>query len=225
MRRKFVGLGLLLLLSAVSVLAQTQPAPTPTSTPTPTPTSAVVEKKSYDLLLERAKKGDPALDFTALRLAFYESPHYNPNVPMMTYRPLWGAVAQKNYPEAIKIAQSVLEKNFVEVNAHMVAQIAYRETGDVERAQFHKYVADGLLNSIKAKGDGKNIETAYEVISINEEYGLMRSMELRPIKQALIPDKEHFFDAITVIDPQTNQQRLIYFNVDKVFAFAARKKN
>jgi hypothetical protein len=221
MRVKSIGLVSLLLLSTVTALSQTVKSATPSPTPPPTPPTA--EKKSYDALLEQAKKSDPTVDFTALRMAFYESPNYNPNTPMMTYRPLWGSLGQKNYPEAIKIAQSVLEKNFVEVNAHLVAHTAYRETGDMARAQFHKTVADGLLSSIKAKNDGKTMETAYHVISINEEYGLMRSMELRPVKQALIPDKGHFYDAITVIDPQTSQQSLIYFNVDKVFAW--RKKN
>lgn len=118
----------------------------------------------------------------------------------------------------------MLEKNFVEVNAHMVAQLAYQETGNTERAQFHKFMADGLLNSIKSKGDGKRTDTAFEVISINEEYGLLRSMGLRPIKQSLLQDKGHYFDALTVVDPQTNQQRVVYFNIDKPFSWEDRKK-
>jgi hypothetical protein len=223
MTRKSLGLGLLLLLSTASVLAQSQPMPTPTPTPTKPLPATVAEKNTYDALLERAKKGDRSVDFTELRMRFYESPHYNPNTPMMTYRALYGALGQKNFEEAIKIAQSVLEKNFVEVNAHMVAHVAYRETGDTERAAFHKYIADGLLNSIKSKGDGKAMDTAFYVISINEEYGLMRSLEMRPIKQALLQDKGHFFDAITVVDTQTNQQSMVYFNVDKVFAWKKKE--
>ena len=211
-RRAFV-LCLLLVLSALPSFAQS-----------PTPTPQATEKNSYQSLLEKVKKGDRTVDFTALRTAFYESPDYNPHTPMMTYRPLYGALAQKNYAEAIKIAQSVLEKNFVEVNAHMVAQIAYQETGDAERAQFHKFVVEGLLNSIKSKGDGKSMETAFHVISINEEYGLLRSLGLRPIKQALMQDKGHFFDALTVVDPQTNQQSMVYFNVDKPFNWEGGKK-
>jgi hypothetical protein len=50
----------------------------------------------------------------------------------------------------------------------MAAQIAYQETGNAERAQFHKFMADGLLNSIKSSVDGKSPQTAFEVISINE---------------------------------------------------------
>lgn len=203
----------LLALSSVSA----QP---PSATPTPKASPA---KSKLDELIDKAKKLDRTLDFTELRIAFYESANYNPHAPMMTYRPLYGALGQKNFAEAIKIAESVLEKNIVEVNAHMVAQAAYQETGNAERGQFHKFMADGLLNSIKSKGDGKSPGTAFEVISINEEYGLLRSMGLRPISQSLIDEKGHLVDALTIVDPKTNQQTVVYFNVDRPFKWSARK--
>ena len=54
--------------------------------------------------------------------------------------------------------------------------------------------------------------------------GLIRSLGLRPIKQALIQDKGHFYDAMTVVDPQTNQESMLYFNVDKSFNWQPPKK-
>ena len=213
MNRRLSGAFIILLFTLISVAAQT-------AQETPKPT----EKTKYDLLLEKVKQKDPSVNFTELRHAFYESPNYNPYSPMMTYRPLNAALSQKNYEEVLKIAESVFAKNFVEVNAHMAAQIAYQETGNTERAQFHKFMADGLLNSIKSSVDGKTPATAFEVISINEEYGLIRSLKLRPIKQALVMDKGHSYDAITVIDPQTNQESTVYFNIDKPFNWQERKK-
>src|SRR5688500_1118682 len=224
MFRKSLVFVFLVLVLAVSAAAQTQttpsptPTPSPAASPTPTPKSSPAAKGKYESLLERVKKGDRTVDFTELRLAFYESSNYNPYAPMLTYRPLWGAVAQKNYAEAIKVAQSVFEKNFIEVNANMVAHIAYRETGDTERAAFHRFMADGMLASIKSTKDGKTPETAFEVISVSEEYGLMRSMALRPIRQSLIQDKGHFLDALVVLD-RTNQERTVFFNVDKPFTW------
>lgn len=214
MSHKSFAVFIVLLILATSVHGQN---------PSPTPSSVTVKSK-YDFLLEKVKQKDPSVNFTDLRIAFYESPLYHPHTPMMTYRPLNAALAQQNYEEALKIANSVLEKNFVEVNAHIVAQIAYQETGNAERAQFHKFMTDGLLNSIKASGDGKTTATAFEVISINEEYGLVRSLGLKPIKQSLVQDKSRNYDALTVIDPQTNQQSTIYFNVDKPFSWSGEKK-
>lgn len=213
MERRLSGALLTLLFTLISVYAQT-------AQDTPKPP----DRGKYDVLLEKVKQKDPSVNFTELRHAFYESPLYNPYTPMLTYRPLNAALGQKDYEEALKIAESVLAKNFVELNAHMAAQIAYQETGNTERAQFHKYMADGLLNSIKGSADGNTKETAFEVISINEEYGLIRSLRLRPIKQALVHDKGHSYDAITVVDPQTNQESIIYFNIDKPFNWQNRKK-
>jgi tetratricopeptide (TPR) repeat protein len=210
--RRLTGAFLVLLFVAISVSAQTAEA-------TPKP----AEKIKYEQLLEKVKQKDPSVDFTQLRHAFYESPNYNPYAPMMTYRPLNAAIAQKNYEEALKIAESVFAKNFVEVNAHMAAQIAYQETGNTERAEFHKFMVDGLLKSIKSSGDGKSPATAYEVISINEEYGLIRSLGLRPTGQALVEDKGRHYDAMTVVDPKTNQESKLYFNIDKPFNWQSRK--
>ena len=209
MTRRLAGACLVLLFVVIAVAAQDTPKP--------------VEKTKYDLLLEKVKQKDPSVNFTELRHAFYESPHYNPYAPMMTYRPLNAALAQKNYEEVLKIAESVLAKNFVEVNAHMAAQIAYQETGNAERAEFHKFMAEGLLKSIKGSVDGKSPEKAFEVISINEEYGLIRSLGLRPIGQALVEDKGRRYDAITVVDPKTNEESKIYFNIDKPFNWQSRK--
>lgn len=85
-------------------------------------------------------------------------------------------------------------------------------------------MADGLLNSIKSSVDGKSPQTAFEVISVNEEYGLIRSLNLRPIGQALAMDNGHFYDAMKVVDPQTNQESTLYFNIDKPFKWESRKK-
>jgi len=190
-------------------------------TPQETP-KATTQKTKYDELVEKAKQKDASVNFTELRNAFYESKNYNPYAPMMAYRPMNAALAQKNYEQALQIAESVLAKNFVEINAHITAQIAYQETGNTEKAEFHKFMVEGLLNSIKGSGDGKSPEKAFEVISVNEEYGLIRSLGLKPTSQALTENKGHSYDVITVIDPQTNKESQLYFNIDKPFKWQAK---
>ena len=224
MTRRLFGAFLILLCVVVSVSAQTPQEPAKPAESKPTEKEAKpAQKTKYDALLEKVKQKDPSVDFTELRHAFYESPNYNPYAPMMSYRPLNAAIAQKNYEEALKIAEGVFAKNFVEINAHIVAEIAYRETGNAEKAAFHKYMVEGLLNSIKASNDGKSKEKAFEVISINEEYGLIRTLGVRPINQALVEDKGHSYDVITVVDPQ-GQQSQLYFNIDKPFKWQTRKQ-
>jgi hypothetical protein len=204
------------------------PAGPPAPTPKPTPTAAEAQKsaeaqKKYDALLAEAKKGEGAADYKALRFAFFETPAYNPLAGMIVQRNLWGVLNQGNYAEAAKQAESVLEKNYVDVNAHMVAYVAHRELKDEEKSKLHRRWADGLLESIKSGGDGKSPDTAWHVISISEEYAVLRSLNLRPAGQSLVNANGHAYDAMKTVDPQSNAEVTYFFNVDKPFSAYGRK--
>jgi hypothetical protein len=174
-------------------------------------------------LLEKAKKGEGEVDFRALRFAYFETPDFSPLSGMMVYRSLWGAVAQSDWAEAARMAEAVLSKSYVDINAHMVAYLAYRERGDEERAKLHRRWADGPIASVKAGGDGKTTATAWHVISTGEEYAVLRSMNLRPAGQALKHENGHSYDEMTVVDAQTQAQSKVYFNVDRPFSAYGRK--
>ncbi len=239
MKNRTLAVSFLLFCACAQATAQTAttPTPQPTQTPAakPTPTPAAPQgqpseakkpseaKQKYEAMLEKAKKGEGAVDYRALRFAFFEPEDFNPLVGMMTFRTLWTAVAQGNWPEAARQAEAVLAKNYVDINAHMVAHVAHRQQGDEEKAKLHRRWADGLIESVKASGDGKTPETAWHVISTSEEYAVFRAMNLRPVGQALIRDKGHTYDEMKVIDPQTNTETKLYFNVDKPFSAYGRK--
>jgi uncharacterized protein DUF4919 len=241
MKRRTLTAALLLIIAAAAAHAQQPPSP-PKSGPSPTPTPAPAAtpsptpqaqpalkqsssdaKKKYDALLDSAKKGEGAVDYKALRFAFFETPDYNPLTGMMNYRALWGLVMQQNWPEAAKQSEAVLAKNYVDINAHMVAHIAYRQQGNTEKAAHHRRWADGLIESIKASGDGKSPATAWEVISISEEYAVIRSMGVRATGQSLVNVGGHSYDAMKIVDPRTNTEMTLFFNVDKPFSAYGRK--
>lgn len=245
MKNRTLAAALLLLLCAAAAAPAQTPAQTPTPapaatpavkpspSPTPAPTpaqpspqgaqNAAEAQKKYDALLAQAKAGGGAVDYKALRFAFFETPGYNPLAGMIIQRNLWGVLNQGNFAEAAKQADAVLEKNYVDVNAHMVAYVANRELKNDEKAQVHRRWADGLLDSIKSGGDGKSPETAWHVISISEEYALLRALNVRPTGQSLVNDKGHAYDAMKTIDPRTNTEVVYFFNVDKPFSAYARK--
>lgn len=204
------------------------PAGPPAPRPTPTPTAAEAQKsaeaqKKYDALLAQAKKAEGAVDYKSLRFAFFETANYNPLAGMIIQRNLWGLVNQGNFAEAAKQAEATLEKNYVDVNAHMVAYVAHRELKDEGKSKLHRRWADGLLESIKSGGDGKSPDTAWHVISISEEYAVMRSMNLRATGQSLINANGHAYDAMKTVDPQSNTEVTYFFNVDKPFSAYGRK--
>ncbi|WP_395058958.1 hypothetical protein [Flavobacterium sp.] len=52
------------------------------------------------------------------------------------------------------------------------------------------------INRILKSGNGKSIETAYKVDSVEEEYDVLRFLKLNPIMQKLYIREAYFYDAI-----------------------------
>jgi hypothetical protein len=127
------------------------------------------------------------------------------------------ALNAKEYDKALVSSEKILAGNYLDINGHFVAYAANGHLGVSEKAAYHKYVFENLLKSITDSGDGKTMETAFAVISVDEEYVFFNYMGLRPAGQALIEDKGHHYDKMTALDPKTNQSNVYYFNIDKPF--------
>jgi hypothetical protein len=177
--------------------------------PPPAPQPA----ESYAAIVERLVAGDRNIDFTRLRMAFTETPEYRGTM-MAAYQALWQPLAKGDFAQAIAVSEKVLAQNYAEPNAHMVASVAYQQTGEVQKAEFHRFVAGGLLRSITSTGDGQSNETPYEVMDISEEYALMRSMNLQPknVGSGFLLDGQ-VVDSMTAVDPRTGSTSTIYFKV------------
>jgi hypothetical protein len=70
------------------------------------------------------------------------------------------ALSKKDFLGALKYSEAVLESNYVNIDAHYVDFMANREMGAMDKAEFHRTVFRGLINSIRNLGDGKSLETA-----------------------------------------------------------------
>ena len=177
----------------------------------------------YAALVDRLRAGDRTVDVGEARMAFTATPAYSGTM-MFFYRSLWGAINMRDFEGALKIVDTVLQRNYVEPNAHMVASLAHNELGHREEAQLHRFIADGLLRSITSQGDGKTPETAYKVIDISEEYALFRALNLTPKSQSAVPsDGGLIADRMVVVDPRTREERIMYFSVDNLQAAMRRR--
>ncbi len=175
-------------------------------------------KVSYETLLEKVKKQDPAVNFKDLRVAFTETKAYSPyGGDSENRKAMFAALKAEEFEKALTASEKVLASNYLDINAHFVAFAANKRLGLSEKADYHRYVFENLLKSISDSGNGKTMETAFLVISTDEEYALFNFMGLRPAGQALIEDKGHHYDKMTAVDPKTNQTIVYYFNVDKPF--------
>ena len=210
MVRELASAVFILVLVSVVAFSSTQDPPKNSAQDSP--------KRSFAALLERAKKSDATLDFKELRMAYTETADYSPyGGERETRKKMFASLNAREFDAAVESAEKILAKNYVEINAHFVAYVAHRESGRAEKATFHKFMFDGLVKSITGSGDGKTAETAYVVITTDEEYTLFNILGLRPAGQSLITQNGHSFDRMTATNPKTNETVVYFFNIDKPF--------
>ena len=171
---------------------------------------------SFVALVERARKSDPTLDFKDLRFAYTETKDYSPyGGDRDSRQKMFAALNAKEFDKTIAFAEKILATNFVEVNANFAAFVANRDLGNADKAAFYKFMVQGLFKSIQGSVDGKTPETAFVVISTDEEYALFNFLGLRVASQALVNKSGHTYDQMTAINPKTNETVVYFFNIDK----------
>ena len=172
----------------------------------------------YATLLASLKAGNTSIDYTRLRLSYMDSPEYKAAKDVSkSEEAMSDALNKKDYPAALKDAEAVLESNYVNIDAHFVALVANQEMGVMDKAEFHRTVFRGLLNSIRNSGDGKSLETAWVVINVHEEYVLLRVLGFRPSQQSLVNQNGHSYDVMKVKNAEDGTEQTFYFNVDIPF--------
>jgi hypothetical protein len=172
----------------------------------------------YQTLLKRVMSFDRTVDFKALRLSYAETTDYNPYGDDKAKKSeMFEALRNKDYDKAVSAAQAILEKKFVDIEAHFVSSIAFREMKNVERYNFHHFVASGLVDSILDSGDGKTPETAFIVIETGEEYTLLRMTGFEVVRQSLIESNGHSYDKLEIKYRKTGELGVFFFNVDIPF--------
>jgi hypothetical protein len=176
-------------------------------------------EKKYRSLLDSVLKGDRTISLADLRMAYAQTSAYSPyGSDKESRQKMFGAVREKKFDKVLETAEEILKDNYVDIYAHFGAFVACRETGKTEKAGFHQYLFEGLLKSITTSGDGKSPETAFVVIAVDEEYAVVDFLGLQRGSQALVREKKHTFDLLTVTDSQTKKELKLYFNIDLVFA-------
>jgi len=179
---------------------------------------------SFEVLLGRLKQFDRSIDFRELRISYAETAEYNPyneNKDVKTAMSI--ALEAKRFEEAFKTAETILGKNYLDLDAHLTCGFVYKELGNSERADFHDFVVRGILRSLMNSGDGKSPETAFQVISISEEYVILDLLNLMMKEQKLVGRNGHQYDVMTAAHRETKETLTVYFNIDIPFDWLNRR--
>jgi len=127
------------------------------------------------------------------------------------------ALNAKEFAKAIEQADVVLANEYVNIDAHVVESAANRELGAMEKADFHRAVWHGLIDSILKSGDGKSPKTAWVVISVHEEYVVLQVLGFTLSQQSLLHQGGHSYDEMKAKNDQDGSEQTFYFNVDIPF--------
>jgi hypothetical protein len=169
---------------------------------------------NYEKALQQVKSGDLKIDFKALRLNCAAS-RYECQADPDDTKLLFSLVNSKKFDEALKKVNQILEKVFVDAELHYLAFIANSESGNKDKAEFHKAVIRGLLDSIQENEQGRSEEDAFVVINVHEEYTFLRFSNMQVTKQSLSHKDGHTYDIMACKKIGDEGRELTaYFNVD-----------
>lgn len=172
---------------------------------------------TYESLVARVRAGDAGVDYRALRYAYAESPVYQPyggdfDEPRDEMRAAFNA---QDCAKVLPAAEKVLNAIFVDITAHLLSGRCFERAGNQAKADFHRTVAKGLMDSIIASGDGKTTMTAFIVVTINEEYDVLSALRWRLVTQSLAHDGGHVFDRMEVKSTTSEETATLFFEIDR----------
>jgi Domain of unknown function (DUF4919) len=175
-------------------------------------------KAPYAELLKKLQTGDTNVDYKALRTAFVETKEYSyGGLDKDVRNKMFKSLNDKKYKDSLKQAEKILEKNYLEINAHYVAYISNKELKDDKKTELHKTIMVNLLEAIRNGNDGLSAKTAFMPITIDEEYTLMNFLGYKHSSQSLQSIEGHQFDVFEVVDSKTKEAKKLYFNIDVIW--------
>ncbi len=150
------------------------------------------------------------------RLAYAASAEYNPyESDSRGFRKSAEAfLAKKDFVQAVAEAKKGLAVSQYNIELLMLLASAYRASGDIPNADKTREQWMSLVDSILRSGDGRDFKTAFRVISVDEEYTVLRIMKLDMVSQTLRGHEGSEFDVMQVKDPRSGKELTLYFNID-----------
>lgn len=186
-----------------------------------------VPNSEYRRLLAEARGLSFTLDFDALRRAYSESEEYNPHggIRLTGLPEAYQSVEQANYERCLRYVDEVLGNNYMSLEAHMIGVVCSGRSADHDREDLHRYMVEGLMDSIERSGDGRTQESAYHTITTSELRAFVRLKGLEVLEQSIVYDQQGVYDKMQVRDPESGVEYPLFFNVSQQFAHSVENES
>jgi hypothetical protein len=166
-------------------------------------------------------------DYTKLRLQWTDQGAFNPYIDSSdayeeAYELFSSYLEAEDFPKAVQLCEQHYAEYWIQVRWNMRCEDAYIGLGKPEKATAFESVYTGLAHSIMDSGDGSSPESAFHVISIDEEYVVFAILDVSKGDQFLIGHDGSQYDKILVTRNDTEKTETLYFNVDLIFKWLNR---
>ncbi len=178
----------------------------------------------YTELVRRAEAGE-AVDFGVLRRAWLHGPAMKPDARREKIPELRRAMFKElredgDFAVVLARAQEILDIEYVNHDAHRGRRVACEQL-KAPCEQLSRTTALGLLRSVVEGGDGESCGTAWPVITIDEEYFVLRMLGAEFKQQELVSSEGNACDAMLTL--YKGQEKTFYFEVTEVLMARARQ--
>jgi hypothetical protein len=173
----------------------------------------------YDDLVAQARDGDAAIDYTALRLAYPFTDHYDPYAVRTRglVEDALKSMTAGDCAAALAKADEVLKLDFTVVAIHVLRNTCFTRLGDPSQADLALAIARGLAASLGANADGKSRDTAFLVTSLREENFLLDNAGIARTTQSTIRGNNRVYDLVNGRLRQTGDLTAMWFDVSPVY--------
>lgn len=223
------GLSVALLCAVTTACGSSPPAASPSqpatekAAPTPRPSYAESDAAYYraraGALATEAMDQIAGTDFWRFRRGRLYVPDAS-NIQELEER-LADAARSDSTAGIIDASAAVLAADQADINAHTLRSSALRKTDHLTEADFHRAVAQGLIDSIIHAGTGQTPESPWTVYRVKEEYEVLKAKHARFASQSRITVGNRTFDLLDA--EQADGEKLhVYFDVTELLAEQAR---
>ena len=183
----------------------------------------------YPELLRRFQAADTTLSLEQIRHFYYGTatrsdydPYKMAKIDALREAFEKDTPSKEDWEKAANEIDKELETDPTNIRFHLYKHIIYSNLygQDSEKAvDAHNQVVM-LLSAVTSTGDGSSKETAFHVISVADEYGIMDIFGLSPTMQSLVEDKGQSYDVMELKENKYGLESM-YFNIT-VSSYALR---
>ncbi len=188
----------------------------------------------YPELLRRFQAADTTLSLEQIRHFYYGTatrseydPYKMAKIDALREAFEKDTPSKEDWEKAANEIDKELETDPTNIRFHLYKHIIYSNLygQDSEKAAAAHNQVVMLLSAVTSTGDGSSKESAYHVINVSDEYGILEIFGFSPTMQSLVEDKGQSYD---VMELKENKYGLksMYFNItvsmqamNKMFGF------